>query len=153
MGRWPGSGIILGGEVIMRDILLTLCAAILLAASPHTQTRPRTEEQLKASFEAHKGDFDYLLGDWEFTAKSQELDKVVGLKNVDVIHCNDSVTGLGSNRDRHANIGAGQIGEDGFRALLHEPRLDRLPFVLEVPGAGEGPDAEQVETLKRLASS
>ncbi len=81
-----------------------------------------------------------------------ELDKVVGLKNVDVIHCNDSVTGLGSNRDRHANIGAGQIGDDGFRALLHEPRLDRMPFILEVPGAGEGPDAEQVATLRRLAA-
>jgi deoxyribonuclease IV len=68
-----------------------------------------------------------------------------------VIHCNDSVTGLGSNRDRHANIGEGEIGDAGFRALLHEPRLAQLPFILEVPGAGNGPDAHQVETLKRLA--
>ena len=81
-----------------------------------------------------------------------ELDRVVGLSRVDVIHCNDSVTGLGSNRDRHANIGTGQIGEDGFRALLHEPRLARKPFILEVPGAGGGPDAEQVSVLKRLAA-
>jgi deoxyribonuclease IV len=80
-----------------------------------------------------------------------ELDKVVGLDRVEVIHCNDSVTGLGSNRDRHANIGAGQIGEEGFRALLREPRLASLPFILEVPGAGGGPDAEQVEVLRRLA--
>ena len=80
-----------------------------------------------------------------------ELDRVVGLARVDVIHCNDSVTGLGSNRDRHANIGAGEIGEDGFRALLHEPRLAAYPFILEVPGAGGGPDAEQVATLRRLA--
>jgi deoxyribonuclease-4 len=80
-----------------------------------------------------------------------ELDRVVGMSRVDVIHCNDSVTGLGSNRDRHANIGAGEIGEDGFRALLHEPRLERYPFILEVPGAGDGPDAEQVATLRRLA--
>ncbi len=49
-----------------------------------------------------------------------ELDRVIGLKRIDVIHCNDSVTGLASNRDRHANIGDGQIGEEGFRALLHE---------------------------------
>jgi deoxyribonuclease IV len=81
-----------------------------------------------------------------------ELDKVVGLKRVEVIHCNDSVTGLGSNRDRHANIGEGQIGEEGFRALLHEPRLAKLPFILEVPGAGGGPDAQQVKMLKRLAA-
>jgi deoxyribonuclease-4 len=81
-----------------------------------------------------------------------ELDRVIGMKRVEVIHCNDSVTGLGSNRDRHANIGTGQIGENGFRALLHEPRFAKLPFILEVPGAGGGPDAEQVATLKRLAA-
>jgi deoxyribonuclease-4 len=80
-----------------------------------------------------------------------ELERVVGLSNVEVIHCNDSVTGLGSNRDRHANIGEGQIGEEGFRALLHEPRLAKLPFILEVPGAGDGPDAGQVAALRRLA--
>ena len=80
-----------------------------------------------------------------------QLDKVIGLKRVEVIHCNDSVTGLGSNRDRHANIGDGQIGQEGFKALLHEPRLAKLPFILEVPGAGGGPDAEQVAVLKKLA--
>jgi deoxyribonuclease-4 len=80
-----------------------------------------------------------------------ELDRVIGLKRVEVIHCNDSVTGLGSNRDRHANIGQGEIGEEGFRALLREPRLAKLPFILEVPGAGGGPDAAQVEVLRRLA--
>jgi deoxyribonuclease-4 len=80
-----------------------------------------------------------------------ELDRVIGLKNVEVIHSNDSVTGLGSNRDRHANIGDGQIGAEGFKALLHEPRLAKLPFILEVPGAGNGPDAEQVAVLRGLA--
>ena len=80
-----------------------------------------------------------------------ELDRVIGLERVPVIHANDSVTGLGSNRDRHANIGDGQIGEDGFRALLREPRLSKLPFILEVPGAGGGPDAAQVAILRRLA--
>jgi deoxyribonuclease IV len=81
-----------------------------------------------------------------------ELDRVIGLERVPVIHANDSVTGLGSNRDRHANIGEGAIGEQGFRALLHEPRLAKLPFILEVPGAGGGPDAQQVKVLKRLAA-
>jgi deoxyribonuclease IV len=88
----------------------------------------------------------------EVTKTIDELDRVIGLKQVLVIHCNDSVTGLASNRDRHANIGEGQIGEDGFKALLHEPRLARLPFILEVPGAGGGPDAEQVAVLRRLAA-
>lgn len=82
-----------------------------------------------------------------------ELDRVVGLDLVDAIHCNDSQTGLGSQRDRHANIGLGEIGEGGFRALLHDPRLAAKPFILEVPGfEGQGPDAKNVEILRRLAA-
>lgn len=82
-----------------------------------------------------------------------ELDRVVGLDRVDAIHTNDSVTGLGSNRDRHANIGAGAIGEEGFRALLHDPRLAAKPFILEVPGVdGSGPDKANLDVLRRLAA-
>ena len=66
---------------------------------------------------------------------------------------NDSKTPFGSNRDRHANIGEGQIGEAGFAALLKDPRLARVPFILEVPGFdGRGPDARNLEILKRLAA-
>jgi len=83
-----------------------------------------------------------------------ELDRVIGLSRVKAIHANDSVTGLGSNRDRHANIGQGEIGEGGFRSLLHDPRLARLPFILEVPGLdGNGPDAANLAVLKRLADA
>jgi deoxyribonuclease IV len=82
-----------------------------------------------------------------------EWERVVGLDRLEVVHCNDSQTGLGSNRDRHANIGIGEIGEEGFRVLLHDKRLQRTPFVLEVPGMdGKGPDAANMETLKRLAA-
>ena len=82
-----------------------------------------------------------------------DWDRVVGLDRLDAIHCNDSMTGLGSNRDRHQNIGQGEIGEEGFRTLLHDPRLDRLPFLLEVPGFdGKGPDAANVDILRRLAA-
>jgi deoxyribonuclease IV len=82
-----------------------------------------------------------------------DWDRVVGLDRLDAIHCNDSMTGLGSNRDRHQNIGLGEIGEEGFRTLLHDPRLDKLPFILEVPGfEGLGPDAANVAILRRLAA-
>jgi deoxyribonuclease-4 len=82
-----------------------------------------------------------------------EWQRVVGLDRLEVIHCNDSQTGLGSNRDRHANIGSGQIGEEGFRALLHDRRLSSLPFVIEVPGFdGRGPDRANLDILKRLAA-
>ncbi len=82
-----------------------------------------------------------------------EWERVVGLDRLDAIHCNDSMSGLGSNRDRHQNIGLGEIGEEGFRALLHDSRLARLPFILEVPGVeGLGPDAANVAILRRLAA-
>lgn len=86
-------------------------------------------------------------------ATIDEWARVVGIERLEVIHCNDSQAGLGSNRDRHANIGRGEIGEEGFRALLHDPRLQRIPFILEVPGFdGRGPDAANLEILRRLAA-
>src|SRR5260221_7916544 len=81
-----------------------------------------------------------------------DLDRVIVLSRVEGIHCNDSVTGLASNRDCHANMVDWQIAEGGFRPLLHEPRLAKLPFIPEVPGAGDGPDAEQVAGLRRRAA-
>ena len=86
-------------------------------------------------------------------ATIDEWDRLVGLDLLEAIHCNDSQTGLGSNRDRHANIGLGEIGRAGFAALLHDPRLDRKPFILEVPGLdGKGPDAANIDVLKELAA-
>lgn len=86
-------------------------------------------------------------------ATLDEWERIVGLDKLEAVHCNDSQFGLGSNRDRHANIGQGAIGEEGFRALLHDPRLRDLPFILEVPGFdGKGPDAANLEILRRLAA-
>jgi deoxyribonuclease-4 len=84
-------------------------------------------------------------------ATMAEFDRVVGLRHLRAVHCNDSQTGLGSNRDRHENLGDGEIGADGFRALLRLPQLEQTPFVLEVPGGGHGPDEAQIALLKRLA--
>ena len=62
------------------------------------------------------------------------------------------MTALGSNRDRHANLGDGELGEDGIRVFLGEPRFKGLPVLLEVPGpTGHGPDSEQIDIAKRLA--
>jgi len=63
---------------------------------------------------------------------------------------NDSKTPLGSNRDRHDNIGDGLMGEK-LGVFLAHPKLQKLPALLEVPGKdGHGPDAEQVKKLKAL---
>ena len=55
------------------------------------------------------------------TARSDEVDRVLGIDNVKVIHANDSKTPLGSHIDRHEHIGHGYIGEEGFRRILNHP--------------------------------
>ena len=79
-----------------------------------------------------------------------ELDERIGLERLRCLHVNDSKAPLGSNRDRHDNIGEGLMGER-LGVFLANPRLQGLPAVLEVPGTdGKGPDAEQVRKLKQL---
>jgi deoxyribonuclease IV len=76
---------------------------------------------------------------------------LLGLDRLRCLHLNDSKTPLGSNRDRHANIGEGELGEGGVRVFLGEPRFEGLPVLLEVPGPnGKGPDREQIGKAKRL---
>jgi deoxyribonuclease IV len=80
-----------------------------------------------------------------------EFDRVVGLDRLHALHLNDSMTKFGSNRDRHANLGDGELGEEGLRVFLGEKRFKRQPVLLEVPGPdGHGPDKRQVDIAKRL---
>jgi deoxyribonuclease IV len=80
------------------------------------------------------------------------FDDVVGLEHLHAVHANDSKTPLGSRRDRHANIGAGHIGETAFRRMLRHPALRPLPWILEVPGLEDGgPDRASIDTLRSLA--
>jgi deoxyribonuclease-4 len=79
-----------------------------------------------------------------------ELDAKIGLGRLKALHVNDSQTELGSNRDRHANIGEGLIG-DRLSAFLGRPRLQGLPAVIETAGhEGKGPDALCMRQLERL---
>jgi deoxyribonuclease-4 len=83
----------------------------------------------------------------------EEFDREIGLERLVVVHANDSKAPLGSNVDRHENIGMGQIGGEAFRAILHHPAFRELPFILEVPGFdGKGPDRQNLEILRRLAA-
>lgn len=80
----------------------------------------------------------------------ERCDAVVGLDRLGSLHLNDSQTPLGSNRDRHANLCEGELGEEGCMAFLSEPRFDGLPVVLETPGPDRrGTTAEEL----RLAFS
>jgi deoxyribonuclease IV len=78
-----------------------------------------------------------------------EIDATIGLERLRALHVNDSATGLGSNRDRHANILEGQLGE-GLGVFLAEPGFQSLSAYLEVPGEGDGPSAAELEKLRSL---
>ncbi len=75
---------------------------------------------------------------------------ILGMENVRVIHANDSKAPLGSRVDRHANIGEGHIGAEGFRRILAHPKLRDKPFILETPVDEEGDDHRNLEMLKKL---
>jgi deoxyribonuclease IV len=80
----------------------------------------------------------------------REVDGRIGLNRLKALHVNDSKAPLGSNRDRHDNIGEGVLGDD-LGVFLAHPKLQRLPAFLEVPGKdGHGPDADEVRKLKEL---
>jgi deoxyribonuclease IV len=86
----------------------------------------------------------------KLAAVVDELDEKIGLDRLQALHINDSKMPLGSNRDRHATLGDGELGERGLRVFLSEPRFEGLPALLETgPDAG-GPDLEQVRIAKRL---
>jgi deoxyribonuclease-4 len=79
-----------------------------------------------------------------------EVDASIGLDRLRALHVNDSATELGSNRDRHADVGEGLLGE-GLGVFLGSPRLQGLPAVLETDGPeGKGPDANELRKTKEI---
>jgi len=80
-----------------------------------------------------------------------EFDRVVGCDRLGSLHVNDSMTPLGSNRDRHINLGEGEIGADGIAAFLSEPRFEGLPTIFEGPGAeGKAVQLPDIENMRAL---
>jgi len=71
-----------------------------------------------------------------------EFDKKVGLKHLYALHVNDSMKPFGSRKDRHAALGEGEIGLEGFKAMMQDPRLQHIPKYLETP---EGPEVWKKE--------
>jgi deoxyribonuclease-4 len=77
--------------------------------------------------------------------------KIVGLRRLRCLHLNDSQTPLGSNRDRHADVGEGEIGRRGCAVFLSEPRFQDLPCVLETHGPDrQGPTKQEITRTRRL---
>jgi deoxyribonuclease-4 len=82
----------------------------------------------------------------------QHFDDVLGLKQLTLIHLNDAKAGLGSKLDRHEHIGLGYIGEDGFRVILHDERIMKLPMILETPVDDRRGDVENLQKVRELAA-
>jgi deoxyribonuclease IV len=80
----------------------------------------------------------------------QRVDAVLGLDRVPVIHTNDSKGTLGSHLDRHAHIGAGQIGLEAFGRIVNHPGLRGKAFILETPVDAEGDYVRNIGALKKL---
>lgn len=83
-------------------------------------------------------DFDKVLN---------EFDAVIGLDKLKAIHINDSMNPLGAHKDRHEKIGLGHIGDEAFKKIVQNPRVQNLPFILETPNDDEGYAAE-IEKIK-----
>jgi deoxyribonuclease-4 len=81
-----------------------------------------------------------------------EFDRVLGLRRLKFFHLNDAIKGLGSRIDRHTHIGLGEIGDQGFRNLVKDPRFADHPMVLETPKSDDlHEDRENLERLRRLS--
>ena len=93
-----------------------------------------------------RDDFDFVL---------EEFDRIIGLDRLKVIHVNDSKNPQGASKDRHENIGFGEIGFDALNAIVHHPKLAHLPKILETPFVGEdkknkkAPYLYEIDMLKK----
>jgi deoxyribonuclease IV len=85
-----------------------------------------------------------------YHATFDRLISLLGSERIKAFHLNDSQGKLGSHLDRHAAIGQGQIGMDGFALLINDPRFESLPMILETPKEPEGADVRNLTLLRSL---
>jgi deoxyribonuclease-4 len=86
----------------------------------------------------------------ETDAVINEIKTTVGLDRLACLHLNDSKVELGTNRDRHENLGEGSIGAKALANLLSHPAIQHAPALLEVPGDGSGPRKSDVAIARKI---
>lgn len=79
-----------------------------------------------------------------------EIDQEVGLERLKIVHLNDTQEKLGSLRDRHYDIGKGEIGRKGFNLIVNHPKLREVAFILETPKKSENEDKENLEAVREI---
>jgi deoxyribonuclease-4 len=173
----PGSALKDGGEVepaleraaaVIADALADSdrCALHLEDTAGAGGTLGRSFEELAALLEAAGGDkrLGVCLDSCHLLASGFDVrtiegvdeviarfDEIVGLDRLGSLHFNDSQTPLGSNRDRHAPLGDGELGPKGCAAFLSEPRFEGLACIFEGPGVGgKQVEPEDIEIAGRL---
>lgn len=107
------------------------------------------KERLRVCFDTcHVNDAGYdLVHDYE--GVFQHFDEVLGLGQIAVFHINDSMNLCGTHKDRHANIGKGYLGEEVLKKLVHDPRFEEVPKILETPWlCEEGSDKKTIPPYK-----
>ncbi len=90
---------------------------------------------------ATKGGLEAALG---------EIDKLLGIELVKLIHLNDAKGELGSRHDRHDHIGRGSIGSEGMKRIINHPKLRKIPFILETPKDSEEADEINLGVVRKL---
>ena len=105
-------------------------------------------EKLGVCFDTcHTNDAGYNLFDFDNVLK--EFDKVIGIDKILVIHLNDSKNPLGAHKDRHENLGYGEIGFETLNYIAHHPLLAKVPKILETPYYNEKPPYKtEIQMLK-----
>jgi deoxyribonuclease-4 len=83
-------------------------------------------------------------------ATLEQFDKTVGVGRIKCVHLNDSLTPLGSKKDRHAMIGKGELGLAGIKAVVSHPVLSILPLCLETPVEKDTDYATEMESIRML---
>lgn len=101
----------------------------------------------------HAAGYDLTKPD-AFETFLDEFDNHIGLDKLEVIHMNDSRDELGSLRDRHDNLGEGNVGMNVFKHFLNSNRIAHVPIIIETPGFdGNGPDKRNIDIVKGLITS
>lgn len=107
------------------------------------------KERLRVCFDTcHVNDAGYDLSN-DYEGVFQHFDEVLGLEQIAVFHINDSMNPCGTHKDRHANIGKGYLGEEVLKKLVHDPRFEEIPKILETPWlCEEGSDKKTIPPYK-----
>ena len=95
----------------------------------------------------HVSDAGYEIKD-DLDRVIEDFDEIIGLEKLKALHINDSLNPAGAHKDRHAKIGEGWLGLEAIRKVVHDPRLEDLPCILETPQEDLSGYAREIKLLR-----